>query len=120
MAFPRFRLIEIDLTLVLCEPPPLLRLVNRYQDSDCVLRGGEFRKGNSVEEFAMLITGVVRRLRHPVELLHLHAPRALNAGARWPRKIATDDAPTSREIVRHPLNRYDMSNSVVSNSPHPI
>src|SRR2546426_3634115 len=119
MAFPRFRLIEIDLTLVLCEPPPLLRLVNRYQDSDCVLRGGEFRKGNSVEEFALLTTGVVQRLCHPIELLHSHVLRALTR-ARWPRRIETDDAPTSREIVRHPLNRYDLSNCVVSNSPHPL
>ena len=68
----------------------------------------------------MLITGVVRRLCYPVELLHLHVLRALNTRARWPRRIETDDAPTSREIVHHTLNRYDLSNSVVSNSPHPI
>src|SRR5437879_10247180 len=119
MAFPRFRLIEIGLALVLCEPPPLLRLVDRYQDSDCVLRGGEFRKGNSVEEFAILITGVVRRLCHPVELFHLHVLRALDTRARWPRRIETDDAPTSREIVRHALNRYALSHCLVSNSLHP-
>src|SRR5438552_871076 len=65
MAFPGSRLLEIGLALVLREPPPLLRLANRNQDRECVLRGGELRQGNSVEDFAMLITGVVRVLCHP-------------------------------------------------------
>src|SRR5947209_13816894 len=43
MAFPGSRLLEIGLALVLREPPPLLRLANRDQDRDCVLRGGELR-----------------------------------------------------------------------------